>query len=539
MLRNSVVAHYSEDSTFTPSFVELINILSRNMDEVIVVTTNVSLSGYEFRQNNVSVTARPNIGYDFYSYKVGLNKLTESNRVGDTFFINSSFFITDSVQFENCILQAIEHLDQSDLVGVTKSLQFSTHVQSYFLAIKEQSLEAQWCKEWFSNIEPKDSKIEVIYMYEIGLTSLFLMHGQKIFTLWNPSSYRKFLSSFTFGKQLIRTKSILFCLANINDLNKYNPVQIEAKFISENYGFIKNEILAENPLGIQTDFLGNLRSELSTHVNTFRSSPPTWDSSSIVHIQDNFPSRAEVVVTLHIHHIEILDEIYEALDNIPIPFDLWITTSIPSLSKKIFTKFQFMAVGIRISIGPNVGRDVAPFLYQVSELQGSNYKAGLKLHTKRSGYSQKGEYWRKRILGALLPSSPLINEILEKIIHGDAGIIGGSQEYITDVRHWGSNERVYLHIASKLENLKDSELNLEFFAGTMFWFKPSTFSTSSLFPYDGLFVEDGAQDGTLAHAFERVFCKVARNADLSVYGSDNLRADISTLNLKNHIPVID
>lgn len=536
---NSVVAHYSRDSTFAPRFLELINILSNIMDEVIVVTTNETLAGYNFCQDNVTLIARPNIGYDFYSYKVGLYKLIDSHKLGDTFFINSSFLITDSAKFQKCVSQAITLLDKSDLVGITKSLQFSTHVQTYFLAIGEESLKTQWCKEWFANIEPRDSKVEVIFRYEIGLTTTFLKHNQKVSTLWNPSKYRKFISIFTFSKQLIKTKSFLFWLAHINGVSKYNPVQIEAKFLSENYGFLKSEILMENPLDIQTDFLGVLKRELIKEVNEIASSPPQWSSSSIVHLRDNFPSRADLVVTLHIYHTEIIDEIYEALDNIPIPFDLWVTTSIPSASKEIFTKFQNLTSGMKISIGPNVGRDVAPFLYQLCELKNSRYKAGLKLHTKRSGYSQKGDYWRKRIFSALLPSSPLIQDILEKVVHGDAGLIGGSQEYITDTRHWGSNEEIYSHLASKLDNLKDHDLNLEFFAGTMFWFKPSVFSISSVFPYDGLFVEDGAQDGTAAHAYERLFCKVARNVNLSVYGSNNLDVDISKLNLDNHIPVFD
>lgn len=536
---NSVVAHYSRDNTFAPGFLELINILSKIMDEVIVVTTSETLAGYVFCQDNVTLITRPNIGYDFYSYKVGLYKLIESDKLGDTFFINSSFLITDSTQFQKCVLQVITLLDKSDLVGITKSFQFSTHVQSYFLAIGDQSLKTQWCKEWFASIEPRDSKIEVIYRYEIGLTTTFLRHNQKVSTLWNPSKYRKFISALTFSKQLIKTKSFLFLLAHINDVNKYNPVQIEAKFLTENYGFLKSEILMENPLAIQTDFLGDLRRELIKEVNEIASSPPQWNSSSIVHLRDNFPSRVDLIVTLHIYHVEIIDEIYEALDNIPIPFDLWVTTSIPSASKVIFAKFQDLTSGMKISIGPNVGRDVAPFLHQLSELKNGRYTAGLKLHTKRSGYSQKGDYWRKRIFSALLPSGPLIQDILERITHGDAGLIGGSQEYITDVRHWGSNEETYWHLASKLENLMDHELNLEFFAGTMFWFKPSIFSMSSLFPFDGLFVEDGAQDGTAAHAYERLFCKVARNVNLSVYGSNNLDVDISKLNLDNHIPVFD
>ena len=538
MSRYAVVAHYSEEGFFSSNFIEMVNLFANILDHVCVVTTNDSLSSVTFSKRNVSLISRPNLGYDFYSYKVGLNHLQETGKYGDVLFVNSSFLVTNFHLFEDCVLMALNLLDDSDLIGITKSRQFSVHLQSYFFIIKESVISKDWFMEWFSRIEPKNSKLEVIFSYEIGLTSLFNLNGGKVTSLYQPNRIRRIKSYYRYSERLIATKSFFYWFTHLHSIGKYNPVQIEAKALWDHYGFIKNELLGKNPLSIDTGFLGASKSLFSSDSPISHDDVIKWDSDSIVSIQNHFPSRAALIVILHIHYVESLDEIYMYLDNIPAPFDLWITTSIPSICEEIFSKFEFIAQGLRISVGPNVGRDVAPFLFILSALKNISYDVGLKLHTKRSEYSEKGSFWRKRILSGLLPSSLIIEKIIKKLTHSDAGIIGGAEEYITDPLHWGANHGLYSKLKSNLENLQNDELDLEFFAGTMFWFKPSVYASNPLIPFDGVFVENGDKDGTLAHAFERIFCKISRNADLRIYGSKNLSVDLSNLNLKNTIPVI-
>ena len=80
-----------------------------------------------------------------------------------------------------------------------------------------------------------------------------------------------------------------------------------------------------------------------------------------------------------------------------------------------------------------------------------------------------------------------------------------------------------------------------FFAGTMFWFRID--ALNCLMNFDNELIrfenEDGSMDGTLAHAFERIFSVLVEQNGFKVVGSLNLTNEISTENVSNYVPVSD
>ena len=75
----------------------------------------------------------------------------------------------------------------------------------------------------------------------------------------------------------------------------------------------------------------------------------------------------------------------------------------------------------------------------------------------------------------------------------------------------------------------------------MFWYKPSAMLWLHDIPDELLSFEDeaGQRDATLAHAFERIFCNIAKHAG---YFATSLRADgadIAALSdVSNTVPVL-
>jgi rhamnosyltransferase len=82
---------------------------------------------------------------------------------------------------------------------------------------------------------------------------------------------------------------------------------------------------------------------------------------------------------------------------------------------------------------------------------------------------------------------------------------------------------------------------LAFFAGTMFWLAPKAMTalhaaTGETVEFD---LENGKQDGTLAHAWERAFCLIARDAGYMVSAATLDGKDIFNLDSsQNKVPVL-
>jgi rhamnosyltransferase len=311
-------------------------------------------------------------------------------------------------------------------------------------------------------------------------------------------------------------------------------------------GIIKNELLLTNPFNLPissheeiSDFLkvrefsskDDSKAEKKLHLNL----------KEDVSVKYGLVKKSPIVVHFHVYYIDILDEFIKYLIRIPLPIDIFITTPFEDFIEPIIDRLAPIAQFVKVRVVANKGRDVAPFLTTLVENNFKDYDLGLKLHTKKSLYSDRGAFWRRRILQGLLPDSIKIQQIFDLVQEDGAGIIGGSSEYLAGDSYWGSNSESYFHISNLVDFDQGIASSLEFFAGSMFWFNPRIFHQHEVLKsiLDTFESESGFQDGTQAHAFERLFCKFARDKNLGIFGVDDLSQDISTLDLKNTIPVIN
>jgi len=117
---------------------------------------------------NIEVIKRKNIGYDFYSYKVGIDsiKLQEYNEL---------IICNDSVFGPTTSLKKIFEKQQeiiSDFWGMSDSGLISYHLQSYFLVFKKPVLQAKIFTNFWDEMKILHDKNEIITKYEVGLSLL-------------------------------------------------------------------------------------------------------------------------------------------------------------------------------------------------------------------------------------------------------------------------------------------------------------------------------------------------------------------------------
>lgn len=223
-----------------------------------------------------------------------------------------------------------------------------------------------------------------------------------------------------------------------------------------------------------------------------------------------------LAVVCHLFHETLAAEFRRYFLNIPIPFDVFISTDTAfkkSVIEKAFAGWNRGSVEVRVT--PNRGRDIAPKLLGFRDVYG-RYELVLHLHSKQSDHASVLANWRGFLLENMLGSPAVVESIISAFVQRpDLGII--ASQHFEPVRHWinwGNNFPFAKTLADRMGfSLAETQV-LDFPSGSMFWAR-----SAALKPLLDLdlsyedFVEEGAQiDGTLAHAIERTYYHVCERA---------------------------
>ena len=192
MKKIAIVAHFDPNNIIEDSFRELLGCLEIFFDEIIMVTTSNhtkdQLSGF----TKVRLITRPNIGYDFYSYKVGIHCARQHPDIECVLLVNSSICILNRTSFERTLRDALLLREKNDVVGITSSRQGDWHIQSYFLLVDFKVFSSGWFKEFFDKVQPLNKKEQVILGYELGLSKAFAENKATTIQLFRPSARQWF-----------------------------------------------------------------------------------------------------------------------------------------------------------------------------------------------------------------------------------------------------------------------------------------------------------------------------------------------------------
>jgi hypothetical protein len=128
----------------------------------------------------------------------------------------------------------------------------------------------------------------------------------------------------------------------------------------------------------------------------------------------NLMDNCLLAVQAHIFYEDLLNEIINKINNIPVKFDLYISTDTKQKMKLIkkYTKIYTKANNVYIKIFENKGRDILPFLIQMGKVI-HKYKYLCHLHSKKSIHLQIfGKKWRIYLFNNLLGTTEIISKIL-------------------------------------------------------------------------------------------------------------------------------
>ena len=127
----------------------------------------------------------------------------------------------------------------------------------------------------------------------------------------------------------------------------------------------------------------------------------------------NFKNTSKILVQAHIDKENLINDIIELTNNIPIKFDLFISLSHKIASKEIekYIENNTKATNFEIRKFTYEKNDVLPFIEQVMN-NVQNYRYCCHIYTKMSIHIDFEDEWRNYLLNNLLGNSNIISEIL-------------------------------------------------------------------------------------------------------------------------------
>ena len=230
-------------------------------------------------------------------------------------------------------------------------------------------------------------------------------------------------------------------------------------------------------------------------------------------------NRCIIAVQAHVFYKDLLFEIINKTNNIPLKFDLFISTlpegHLDKFEKNI--RIYSKASKYEIFYSNNKGRDVLPFIMQMKN-KIKKYKYICHIHTKKTNHNLvSGDGWRNYLYENLLGDSKKITQILYDFENiKDLGFIF-PEPYYDVIKHYTNFEEInfsyhepnikYMNIIlHKIFKRTQVGNKLTFPVGDMFWAKTKSIHQIFNFRFDNLFPKElGQINETIMHAIERIW----------------------------------
>jgi len=240
--------------------------------------------------------------------------------------------------------------------------------------------------------------------------------------------------------------------------------------------------------------------------------------------------RKSIAVHVHLYYEDLIDEFVSYLNNIPYPFDLYVSVRDSADRLTLEQKFRqienIKVIDIRVTI--NRGRDIAPLYVQFGpEIEKHDYF--LHVHSKKSLFTGKEQYgWRQHSLDSLLGNKELIEKIFSLFEDPEKKVGLFFPETFGEMhciaQDWLANSATGKALLESMNIEFDNGL-FNYPVGSFFWAKMDAVRPffDKHFVYEDFPEEAGQTDGTLAHALERAIAFVVRSEgyQLAIYDRVN------------------
>lgn len=164
-----VMAHYDVGRTLRRHTLRTIENYAAAADRVVIVSTSgVREQDLDLLPSNAELVERPNFGYDFFSYKWGLDLVGDYGAY-DRIVISNDSFIGPVVPLRTIVDSG--RANEFDLMGITWSENHGGHAQSFFVTVSGAAARSSAFQRFWRDMTPVSDRMSVILSYEVGMTT--------------------------------------------------------------------------------------------------------------------------------------------------------------------------------------------------------------------------------------------------------------------------------------------------------------------------------------------------------------------------------
>lgn len=214
---------------------------------------------------------------------------------------------------------------------------------------------------------------------------------------------------------------------------------------------------------------------------------------------------AAVAVVCHLYYAHLAYEVFDCLDRIPFPADVFISTDTQDKRTMIGDAFSRWRKGnVEIRVMPNRGRDIAPKLVGFRDVH-ERYEFVLHIHAKDSDPN-----WRRFLFDTLCGSPDIVRSVFAAFAcHRDLGLVFPQVwEPLRHAIYWQGEPPHDFAAHMGIAGLSDRHKH-DYPAGSMFWAR-----TAALRPLLDLNLtfDDFAEGAQLEYLIEALYLYVCERA---------------------------
>lgn len=493
--------------------------LRKHVGNIFVISNSVlpTSEREKFEAVADTVQERKNVGFDVWGYKealeqVGWEELVEYDEV---ILLNYTFFgpifpfaeMFSRLEASDCDFWGISAHKEIAPNPYTGQGSLPLHIQSHFIAVRRKMLASIAFRDYWENMPMINSYSDSILLHETKFTEHFASQGYTYEVFLDPEEYRTDYALFTSLEETLEKRSPIL---------KKRPFVHDPLYLERNVISLRN---AMETIRANTSYDTSL-----IWKSVLRAAEPRalYTNMDLLEILPDEPIGAlsektlRVAAVVHMYYADMIDEISGYLANIPVPYDLYLTTDTEDKAQVLrdgVIKANASSIEIRV-LDLNQGRDMAPlFIGCADVLQPGRYDLICRLHSKQSPQDPPnvaGNFKRHMFdnllnspgyvhnLLSLFETEPNLGLVMPPVIHAGYPTLGHS---------WSINRPLSEHWAEKLGIHVPFDANTPLAPyGGMFWFRPAALRVISTYPWriSDFETEVGKVDGTLPHVLERI-----------------------------------